>query len=164
MGRARRPIGLNKVFEINRPYEPKPPSSLTGNANKGGERHRVLNVTEPRRVYTALAPHELRKVLDGDRRRWPDPRKRDLGKPERRKRRRQVSPSPPATLVEAGFLRLIGLSRGQSEGAPGSVHSPAAGSYHTAKWLNAQVRPGRAKAGRLRREPRKVGDGESRLR
>jgi hypothetical protein len=90
MGRARRPIGLNKVFEINRPYEPKPPSSLTGNANKGGERHRVLNVTEPRRVYTALAPHELRKVLDGDRRRWPDPRKRDLGKPERRKRRRQV--------------------------------------------------------------------------
>src|SRR3984885_14936645 len=107
---------------------------------------------------------ELRKVLDGDRRRWPDPRKRDLGKPERRKRRRQVSPSPPATLVEAGFVRLIGVSRGQSEGAPGSVHSPAAGSYHTAKWLNAQVRPGRAKAGRLRREPRKVGDGESRLR
>jgi hypothetical protein len=31
---------------------------------------------------------ELRKVLDGDRRRWPDPRKRDLGKPERRKRPR----------------------------------------------------------------------------
>ena len=33
---------------------------------------------------------ELRKVLDGDRRRWPDPRKRDLGKPERRKRPRAV--------------------------------------------------------------------------
>ena len=33
---------------------------------------------------------ELRKVLDGDRRQWPDPRKRDLGKPERRKRRRAV--------------------------------------------------------------------------
>jgi hypothetical protein len=33
---------------------------------------------------------ELRKVLDGDRRRWPDPRKRDLGKPERRKHRRAV--------------------------------------------------------------------------
>jgi hypothetical protein len=33
---------------------------------------------------------ELRKVLDDDRRRWPDPRKRDLGKPERRKRRRAV--------------------------------------------------------------------------
>ena len=32
--------------------------------------------------------NELRKVLDDDRRRWPDPRKRDLGKPERRKRRR----------------------------------------------------------------------------
>jgi hypothetical protein len=32
---------------------------------------------------------ELRKVLD-DRRRWPDPRKRDLGKPERRKRPRAV--------------------------------------------------------------------------
>jgi hypothetical protein len=31
---------------------------------------------------------ELRKVLDGDRRRWPDPRKRDFGKPERRKRPR----------------------------------------------------------------------------
>ena len=31
---------------------------------------------------------ELRKVLNSDRRRWPDPRKRDLGKPERRKRRR----------------------------------------------------------------------------
>ena len=31
---------------------------------------------------------ELRKVLDGDHRRWPDPRKRDLGKPERRKRPR----------------------------------------------------------------------------
>ena len=31
---------------------------------------------------------ELRKVLNGDRRRWPDPRKRDLGKPERRKRPR----------------------------------------------------------------------------
>ena len=31
---------------------------------------------------------ELRKALDGDRRRWPDPRKRDLGKPERRKRPR----------------------------------------------------------------------------
>jgi hypothetical protein len=33
---------------------------------------------------------ELRKVLDGDRRRWPDPRKRDCGKPERRKRPRAV--------------------------------------------------------------------------
>src|SRR6476620_11156737 len=33
---------------------------------------------------------ELRKVLDGDRRRWPDPRKRDFGKPERRKRPRVV--------------------------------------------------------------------------
>jgi hypothetical protein len=33
---------------------------------------------------------ELRKVLDGDRRRWPDPRKRDLVKPERRKRPRAV--------------------------------------------------------------------------
>ena len=33
---------------------------------------------------------ELRKVLDGDPRRWPDPRKRDLGKPERRKRPRAV--------------------------------------------------------------------------
>jgi hypothetical protein len=33
---------------------------------------------------------ELRKVLDGDRRRWPDPGKRDLGKPERRKRPRAV--------------------------------------------------------------------------
>jgi hypothetical protein len=32
----------------------------------------------------------LREVLDGDRRRWPDPRKRDFGKPERRKRRRAV--------------------------------------------------------------------------
>ena len=32
--------------------------------------------------------NELRKVLDDDRRRWPDPRKRDLGKPEQRKRRR----------------------------------------------------------------------------
>jgi hypothetical protein len=30
---------------------------------------------------------ELRKVLNGDRRRWPDARKRDLDKPERRKRR-----------------------------------------------------------------------------
>jgi hypothetical protein len=33
---------------------------------------------------------ELRKVLDDDHRRWPDPRKRDLGKPERRKRPRAV--------------------------------------------------------------------------
>jgi hypothetical protein len=33
---------------------------------------------------------ELRKVLDGDRRGWPDPRKRDFGKPERRKRPRVV--------------------------------------------------------------------------
>jgi hypothetical protein len=33
---------------------------------------------------------ELRKVLDDDQRRWPDPRKRDLGKPERRKRSRAV--------------------------------------------------------------------------
>jgi hypothetical protein len=33
---------------------------------------------------------ELREVLDGDHRRWPDPRKRDLGKPERRKRPRAV--------------------------------------------------------------------------
>jgi hypothetical protein len=31
---------------------------------------------------------ELRKVLSDDRRRWPDPRKRDFGKPERRKRPR----------------------------------------------------------------------------
>ena len=31
---------------------------------------------------------ELRKVLDDDRRRWPDPRKRDFGMPERRKRPR----------------------------------------------------------------------------
>ena len=31
---------------------------------------------------------ELRTVLNNDPRRWPDPRKRDLGKPERRKRRR----------------------------------------------------------------------------
>ena len=38
----------------------------------------------------AEALDELRKVLDGDRRRWPDPRKRDLGKPERRKRPRAV--------------------------------------------------------------------------
>ena len=36
----------------------------------------------------AEAVDELRQVLNGDRRRWPDPRKRDLGKPERRKRRR----------------------------------------------------------------------------
>lgn len=33
---------------------------------------------------------ELREVLNGDPRRWPDPRKRDLGKPERRKRPRAV--------------------------------------------------------------------------
>jgi hypothetical protein len=33
---------------------------------------------------------ELRKVLDGDRRGWPDPGKRDFGKPERRKRPRVV--------------------------------------------------------------------------
>jgi hypothetical protein len=33
---------------------------------------------------------ELRKVLDDDQRRWPDPRKRELGKPERRKRSRAV--------------------------------------------------------------------------
>jgi hypothetical protein len=33
---------------------------------------------------------ELRGVLNGDPRRWPDPRKRDLGKPERRKRLRTV--------------------------------------------------------------------------
>ena len=33
---------------------------------------------------------ELRKVLGDDRRQWPNPRKRDLGKPERRKRRRAV--------------------------------------------------------------------------
>ena len=33
---------------------------------------------------------ELRKVLDADPRQWPDPRKRDLGKPERRKRPRAV--------------------------------------------------------------------------
>jgi hypothetical protein len=31
---------------------------------------------------------ELRKVCDDDRRRWPDPRKRDFGMPERRKRPR----------------------------------------------------------------------------
>jgi hypothetical protein len=33
---------------------------------------------------------ELREALNGDPRRWPDPRKRDLGKPERRKRPRTV--------------------------------------------------------------------------
>jgi hypothetical protein len=33
---------------------------------------------------------ELREVLNDDPRRWPDPRKRDLGKPERRKRPRTV--------------------------------------------------------------------------
>jgi hypothetical protein len=33
---------------------------------------------------------ELREVLNGDPRRWADPRKRDLGKPERRKRPRAV--------------------------------------------------------------------------
>jgi hypothetical protein len=38
----------------------------------------------------AEALDELRKVLDDDRRQWPDPRKRDLGKPERRKRRRAI--------------------------------------------------------------------------
>jgi hypothetical protein len=32
--------------------------------------------------------NELRKVLSDDHRLWPDPRKRDLGKPERRKRPR----------------------------------------------------------------------------
>jgi hypothetical protein len=31
---------------------------------------------------------ELRKVFDDDRRRWPDPRKRDFGMLERRKRPR----------------------------------------------------------------------------
>jgi hypothetical protein len=38
----------------------------------------------------AEALDELRKALDGDRRRWPDPRKREFGKPERRKRRRAI--------------------------------------------------------------------------
>jgi hypothetical protein len=38
----------------------------------------------------AKALDELRKVLDDDRRQWPDPCKRDLGKPERRKRRRAI--------------------------------------------------------------------------
>jgi hypothetical protein len=33
---------------------------------------------------------ELREILNGDPRKWPDPRKRDLGKPERRKRVRPV--------------------------------------------------------------------------
>jgi hypothetical protein len=33
---------------------------------------------------------ELRKVLNGDERRWPDARKRDLDKPERRKRLRTI--------------------------------------------------------------------------
>jgi hypothetical protein len=33
---------------------------------------------------------ELRKLFNGDPRRWPDPRKRDFGKPERRKRPRAV--------------------------------------------------------------------------
>src|SRR5215469_16479266 len=43
---------------------------------------------------------ELRKVLDGDRRRWPDPRKRDLGKPERRKRPR-AGCLRPATSIKS---------------------------------------------------------------
>jgi hypothetical protein len=38
----------------------------------------------------AEVPDELGKVLDGDQRCWPDPRKRDFGKPERRKRPRVV--------------------------------------------------------------------------
>ena len=33
---------------------------------------------------------ELREVFNGDPRRWPDARKRDFGKPERRKRFRAV--------------------------------------------------------------------------
>jgi hypothetical protein len=33
---------------------------------------------------------ELRELFNGDPRRWPDPRKRDFGKPERRKRPRAV--------------------------------------------------------------------------
>jgi hypothetical protein len=42
-----------------------------------------------KRVKTEVID-ELRKVLNGDERRWPDARKRDLDKPERRKRLRAI--------------------------------------------------------------------------
>jgi hypothetical protein len=42
-----------------------------------------------KRVKTEVID-ELRKVLNGDERRWPDERKRDLDKPERRKRLRTI--------------------------------------------------------------------------
>jgi hypothetical protein len=42
-----------------------------------------------KRVKTEVID-ELRKVLNGDERRWPDERKRDLNKPERRKRFRTI--------------------------------------------------------------------------
>jgi hypothetical protein len=42
-----------------------------------------------KRVKTEVID-ELRKVLNGDERRWPDERRRDLDKPERRKRLRTI--------------------------------------------------------------------------
>jgi hypothetical protein len=42
-----------------------------------------------KRVKTEVID-ELRKALNGDERRWPDERKRDLDKPERRKRLRTI--------------------------------------------------------------------------
>jgi hypothetical protein len=42
-----------------------------------------------KRIKTEVI-NELRKVLNGDPRQWPDARKRDLGKPERRKRARAI--------------------------------------------------------------------------
>jgi len=49
---------------------------------------------------------ELGKVLNGDRRRWPDPRKRDLGKPERRKRpRAKLALLPPHFPAATHFAR-----------------------------------------------------------
>jgi hypothetical protein len=56
---------------------------------------------------------ELRKVLDDDRRRWPDPRKRDLGKPERHNK---TLPSSTAAILTHALggrgARTVGYSCG----------------------------------------------------
>jgi len=65
-------------------------ASCTGNLIRPTFKFRAGRFARWRKRIRADVIDELREVLNGDPRRWPDPRKRDLGKPERRKRPRAV--------------------------------------------------------------------------
>jgi|ERR1700733_12009666 hypothetical protein len=110
--RYRRKLGFNAFLRIRqRAFKSRPPTldGMTKTKTKADwpdtleiavmrarwKEERAAGATSEtfaswRRRIRAEVIGELGDVLGSDPRRWPDPRKRDLGKPERRKRSRAV--------------------------------------------------------------------------